>query len=154
MGAHTAQTRSPFTGAAGVAVILGGAALLLVLIQFAAGPFAPQDSLGTTIVDIASDIRDAAARKLAGEPKPEPQAPPWTIDRIMVVVALVAGGAALVVAAVGLLRGESPRALAVGAGLGAGAIVFQVAVWLALLIIGAMILVSILDNLGDILPGG
>jgi hypothetical protein len=134
-----------------LAFALGALGLLLVLVQLAAGPFAPQPSLETFVGETAAGIREAAARALAGEPAPPPEARPWDVDRLLRLAGAVAGGLALALAALGLLRGERRRAVAAGAALGAAAVTVQLVVWVALLICGVLLLGLILEHLGDIL---
>ena len=48
-------------------IAAGAAALLLAVVHFWAGPFAPQPSLETVVAESAVEIRDATVRALRGE---------------------------------------------------------------------------------------
>lgn len=136
-----------------IAFIAGAVALLLVLVQFYAGPFAPQQDAATSIGEIAAEIRQSAMRAMAGEPQPAPVTVPWDIDRVMALVAAVLAGGAIVIGLAGLLRGEMRRPASAAIGLGVAAVTFQFLTWLALLIAGVILLSAIIYNIGDILGG-
>lgn len=130
------------------AFLFGAASLLLVLVHFWSGPFAPQQSTGVSIGELAGEIKDSAIRSIKGEPQPAPEAEPWDIDRVLKAVAAVLTGGSVILALVSFLRHEPYRVGAFGITLGVGAILFQLFTWAILAIIGALIIIAIIESLG------
>lgn len=137
--------------AAGVGFFLGAAALVLVFVQFWAGPFAPQDSAGVSLGELAAVIKQAAIDKATGAPKPAPEPVPWDIDRVLrLVAALVAAGA--VICGVYSLVQRGPHRLAVSAiALGAAAATFQFFIMAFFAIVGLALIYMILSQFDGIL---
>lgn len=136
-----------------VSVALGALGLVLAMVHIFGGPFTPQPSIGTTIGDIAGDMRAAVLRAVRGEPQPAPQPVGWDIDRVLLLAAPLLGAAALVMAVVSAIARDGWRLPTYGAVLGLAAIVFQLFWWVAVLFAGAILLVAIIENLGEILGG-
>ena len=149
MTANTSIQPRPIAGIVGFA--LGAVALLLVLVHFWAGPFAPQQRMTVTVGEIAADIRQAAIRKLKGVPSPKPAPVAWDSDRILKLVAALLAGMAVIVGVASLVRRETWRPAVGGIALGGGAIAFQVFTWATLLVVGALILCVIIQNITGIL---
>jgi hypothetical protein len=101
--------------------------------------------------EIAGEMRAAALRAVNGEPQPAPVPRGWDIDRILMVAAPLLGVLAIVLSMVAALRREGLRFAGYGAALGVGAIVFQMVWWIAALIACVVLLVAIIENIGDIL---
>ena len=144
------QTR-PIAGFFGFA--LGALALILVLVHFWAGPFAPQQRASVTVGEIAGEIREAAIRKLKGTPQPKPVPAKWDSDRILKLVAAVLAGLAVVTSVAALVRREAWRPAVAGIALGTSAVAFQVFTWTILVLAGAIILYAIIHNIDGILGG-
>lgn len=140
----TATATSRFSHAA---LALGALALVLVVVHFFAGPFAPVQSTGTSVGELAAEIRDAGARALRGEAQPV-AARPWDADRILALVAAALGGLAVALGVVGFVQHEPRRAVIGGIALGSAAIVFQFFAWLALAILGVMIVMAVIQAIG------
>ena len=136
-----------------IGFLAGAAAFLLVLVQFYAGPFAPQQDVATSISEIAAEIRQSAMRAMAGEPQPAPVTAPWDIDRVLATAAAVLAGGAVILGLAALMRGELRRTASAAIGLGVAAVTFQFLTWLVLLIAGVILLSAIIYNIGDILGG-
>jgi hypothetical protein len=134
-----------------VAISAGALALAIAMIHVFGGPFAPQPSVGTTVGEIAGEMRAAALRAVNGEAQPAPEPRGWDIDRVLMLAAPLLGALAIVLAMVAALRREGWRLATYGAALGVGAIVVQMVWWIALLIAGTILLVTIIENIGDIL---
>ncbi len=133
-----------------VGFILGIASLVVILIQLSAF-FEPQEkSSGTIIGEIAADIKQSAARALAGEPAPEPTPPPRDYGIFITIAALCAAGIAVVLGGIGLYRNEPHRLSYMAVGIGVSAFVMQYVFWIAILICGVVLLVSIIGNLDSI----
>lgn len=150
MDAHAPTT--PFSIAA---MACGALGMFLALFVLYAGPFAPQPDIGTTIGEIAGNMRAAAQRAVQGLPQPEATvaAPAWDIDRVLMAAAPAFGVLGVVLALLAFVRREPWRAATCGLAISVGAIVVQVALIIALMIAGAMILVGIMQNIESILGG-
>lgn len=148
--AQTLNDRPAKCGLAGF--ILGIASLIVILIQFSTF-FEPQEkSSGSVIGEIAADIKQSAARALAGEPAPKPTPPPQEKDygQFITNAALVVAGLAVVLGGIGLYRNEPHRLSYLAVGIGISAIVMQYVFWLAVLACGAALLIAIIGNLDSI----
>lgn len=147
-------TFQPFSLSAGVIGFgIGAIGLMLVLVQFYAGPFAPQQSVGVVLGELAAEIRLSATNALEGRENPAAVASDWDIDRIMAAAAAVAAGLAIFLGLAGLIRGESRKPAAYAITLGVGAILFQLVAWAILLVAGVLLIIGVMDNIGDILGG-
>jgi hypothetical protein len=135
------------------AIVLGGLGLLLSMVVIFGGPFTPQPSVGETIGEIAGDIRASALRSLRGDEPAAPTPKAWNIDQILILTAPVLGALGILAAVVSALVRDPWRMPTYGALLGGSAIVFQFVWWLALLVCGVLLLVSIIENMGNILDG-
>ncbi len=130
---------------------LGALALIVVLVAFVGGPFAPQHAVGVTLGDIAAEAGKATLRNWFGMEQPAPQAAAWTIDRTLWLAGVVLGAIAILCGAIALLRRER-RDLAIWAvGLGISAVAVQFVATAIMLIIGALILCALIYALGDFL---
>ncbi len=146
---------NPVLGWSGFAI--GAAALILTIVVFWAGPFAPQQSAGVSIGELAADIAKSAARSVAGQPQPEPVSPPRDIDDYLEIVVGVLAGLAIVVGVAALIRYESRRVALSGIALGGLAVGFQLFTWTIMLIVGVLAISAIIyalrDAFGDIFGG-
>ena len=135
-------------------VAAGAAALLTVFVQIGAPMMEPQPSVGTQIGEIAGDIRRAAWDRFLGrEPAaPEPVQPKLT--DYLIYAAPVLGVLAIILSLVSGLKGENWRFPYYAAGLGGAAILFHFFWWALLMVLGVMLLIAIIENIGDIFGGG
>ncbi|MBO9423542.1 MULTISPECIES: hypothetical protein [Stappiaceae] len=136
---------------ASIGLLFGGCALLIVLFHFGAGPLDPQPTIGQTIGETAADIRQSAVRALKGEPQPEPEAQPWSLDRLLKTLGPILGGAAILLGTLAYVLREDRRLAASAIGIGAFAIGFQLFTWTILMVAGVILLFGIMYNLGSIL---
>lgn len=132
------------------AVLIGGLALILVFVQLVGPSFQPQPSAATQIGEIAGEMKRAAWKSFLGLPQPEPEAPSFSIWPYVALAAPILGVAAIVLALVSRVLGENWRYGVYGTCFGIAAIVFHFFWWVALLVVGMVILVSIIENFGDI----
>lgn len=131
--------------------MLGVASLIVILVQLSAF-FEPQaTNSGTVIGEIAAEIRQSAARALNGEPAPEPAPAPRDYRQFITLAALCAAGLAVALGGIGLYRNEPHRLSYMAVGIGISAFVMQYVFWLAVLICGVAVLISIIGNLNSIL---
>ena len=105
---------------------------------------------GSVIGEIAADIKQSTARALSGEAAPKPTPPPQDFGQLATIVALCAAGLAVMLGGVGLYRNEPHRLSYLAVGIGISAFVMQYVFWLAILICGIALLISIVENLGSI----
>jgi hypothetical protein len=135
----------------------GAAALILTVVLFWAGPFAPQQSTGVSVGELAAEIAKSAARSVAGQPQPEPVAPPRDIDDYLAIAVGVLAGIAVVLGVAALVRHEHKRAAVSGIALGGMAIGFQLFAYAIMLIAGALVVAAVVyalrDSFGDIFGG-
>lgn len=132
----------------------GAAGLLMVFVQIGAPMMEPQPSVGTQIGEIAGDISRAAWDRFLGRETAalEPAAP--KLVDYLVYAAPVLGVLAIILSMISGLRGENWRFSYYAAGLGAAALVFHFFWWAMLMVLGVMLLISIIENIGDIFGGG
>lgn len=131
-------------------IALGAVALLLVLVHFYAGPFAPQKPIERTVAETAVAIRDATVAALRGEEVEEDETSQrdFDIDRALAIFAAVLGGLAIILGVVGFAKGEPARAAGGAAVLGAGAIAFQFAIVAIGAIVLAILVAAVIGQLG------
>ncbi|MFT6074186.1 MAG: hypothetical protein ACJAZ1_001102 [Yoonia sp.] len=103
------------------------------------------------IGEIAADIKQSAARALSGEPVPETTPPPPDYSQVITAAAICAAGIAVVLGGIGLYRNEPHRLSYLSMGFGVSAIVMHYVFWLAILICGIALLISLIGNLDSIL---
>lgn len=134
-----------------VGFMLGAASLVVIVIQISF-LFGPQEkSTGSVIAEIAADIKQSAARVLSGDPEPKPTPPPTDYSQIVTIAAMGIAGLAVVLGGIGLYRHEPHRLSYLAVGFGFSAIMMQYVFWLAMLICGVALLISIIRNLDSIL---
>ncbi|MDG1339773.1 MAG: hypothetical protein P8P66_07250 [Paracoccaceae bacterium] len=137
--------------------ILGAIALLMVVLTiaqlFGQSQSASSTSIGTSIGEIAAEIRQAAQPKISGDQRPEVVQAPKTTDLrdVVVIIAYVLAGISIIAGGISLYRGEPATLAKITIALGLSAIVMQYAFWMALLICGMMIITAVINNIGDIL---
>jgi hypothetical protein len=140
-----------------IGFITGAAALILTIVVFWAGPFAPQQSAGVSLGELAADIAKSAARSVSGQPQPDPVAPPRDIDDYLDIAVGLLAGLAIVIGIAALVRDEQRRAAFSGIALGALAVGFQLFTWTVMMIVGALVVSAIIyalrDAFGDIFGG-
>jgi len=151
----TANSPAPMLGWAGF--LTGAAALLLTIVVFWAGPFAPQQAVGVTLGEIAADIAASAARSVAGQPQPAPVVQPRDIDDWLAIGVGALAGLAVILGLASFLRRERARVATSGMLLGGLAVGFQLFAWTVMMIAGALVLASLVyamrDAFGDIFGG-
>ena len=132
------------------AVLTGAVAVALVFLHIFAPSLQPAPSIGDQIGEIAGDIKRSAWRSFFGlsAPTPEPASVSWT--HYLGLIAPIMGLGAIVLSVVSGVRGENRRYVVYGTGLGAAAVVFHFFWWVTLVVAGVMLLVAILENIGDI----
>lgn len=124
----------------------GGVALIVTCIVMFAGPFAPQQSVGTTIGEIIGDISVSAFKTVRGEELPAPETAAWDIDRVLLITGPILAVLAFFTAIISAFKHDPRRLPTYGAVLGFSAIAMQFLWWLVLIIAGVALLISIMEN--------
>lgn len=137
--------------------VAGAAALILGLVVFWAGPFAPQQSAGVTLGELAAEIARSATRAAAGQEQPAAVAPARNVDDYLKTAIAVLAGLAIVLGMASFIRREGKRAAMAGITLGGLAIGFQLFTWTVMIIAGGLAIASLIysmrDVFGDLLGG-
>jgi hypothetical protein len=131
-------------------VLIGAIALVLVFVQIVGPTLDPGPSAATQVGEIAGEIKRSAWRTFLGLPKPEPEIEAVSAWTYLALPAPILGVLAVVLSLISALMRENWRYPVYGASLGAAAIVFQYVWWIALLVAGVLLLVAIIENIGDI----
>ena len=132
------------------AVLIGAFALILVFVQIVGPMMTPKPPVGSQVGEIAGEITRSAWRSLLGLPKPEPEVVPVPIWTSFGIVAPALGVIAIVLSVISGVSRENWRYSVYGTGLGVAAVVFNYFWWVALLIVGAALLIAIIENIGSI----
>ena len=153
----SATLKSPRATLGWLGFDVGSAALILTMAIFWAGPFAPQQSAGVTLGELAAEMAKSAARSVAGQPQPEPIAPTRTIDDYLQMGVAVLAGLSIILGIAGLIRHEQHRAAVSGITLGVLAVGFQLFTWAVMMVAGAIIIMGLVyamrDAFGDMFGG-
>jgi len=132
------------------AVISGAMALILVFVQMIGPTLEPSPSAGAQIGEIAGDIKRYALRSFLGLAKENPEPEPVSAFSYLALAAPIIGVLAVVLSVISGVTRANWRYPVYGTSLGTAAIVFQYFWWLAILIAGVLLLVAIIENIGDI----
>ncbi len=134
-----------------IAMAIATVALFLTVINWVAGPFNPAPPIEDQIVDTAVKIKEAAKRAVTGAPAPAPEKPPFDTDRAMQIAGISLSGLSMLVALIALSLREQKGPALIGFSLGGAVLMMTWLQWLALIIVGVIFIVAIMNNLGDIL---
>lgn len=132
---------------------LGAVALLAALFVFWAGPFAPQQSTGVSLGELAAEIGKSTLRAAAGMDQPDPVAPVRDLDDHLQVGVALLGGLAIILSVVGILRHEKMRPAIAGIAIGIGAILFQFFAWAFLAFLVVVLIAVLLNSFSDFFVG-
>lgn len=128
---------------------VGALVVSMLLISGALLP-EPQQSVGTTIGEIARDIKDAATGVFVEKPEPvAPKPKPFNPTPLLMILTPVLAGLAVVLGGISLFRHEPTPLPKYAIGLGIGAVLMQFAFWIAMLVCATLILTAIITNIGD-----
>lgn len=135
-------------------IALGGLALLLAMVHFYAGPFAPQQTLESLVAGKAVAIKESLLASLAGHQIPEKVSQTqYDADRILkIVTAVLAVGAVILGAIAGACK-ENPRAVSAAVMLGIGTLAFQIAMFAFGVIMTILLIVLVLSLISGIGAG-
>lgn len=131
----------------------GAAALFAALFVFWAGPFAPQQSTGVSLGELAAEIGKSTLRAAAGLEQPAPVAPTRDLDDFLQIGVAMLGGVAIVLSAIGLLRHEQMRPAIAGIVIGVGAILFQFFAMAFFALLGVLVIMALLNSFSDVFSG-
>ncbi|MEL7254435.1 MAG: hypothetical protein AAGL23_09700 [Pseudomonadota bacterium] len=136
------------------ALLTGSFALILAFAQMVGPMFEPQPSVGAQIGEIAGDIKRNAWNSFLGRSEAASEQAATSMWVYMAMVAPILAVIAIVLSVMSGIWRENWRFAVYGTGLGVAAITVQFLWWIALLMAGAMILVAIIENIGDIFSFG
>ncbi len=131
-------------------VLIGALALMLVFAELVGPTFESRPSAATQIGEIAGEIKRSAWRTLLGLPAPEREIRAASVWSYLAIIAPLLGLVAVSLSLISAVLRENWRYPVYGVSLGATAIVFQFLWWLALVICGVLLLVAIIENIGEI----
>ncbi len=133
--------------------LFGAIALLAAVAVFWAGPFAPQQTTGVSLGELAAETMKSAARNVAGLEQPEPAPVPRDLDDYLQIAVGLIGGLAVVLGTAALARHEARRPAIGGTVLGGCAILFQFFAWYAMALLGVLVIMALLNSLSDAFGG-
>ncbi len=145
------DTANPVFGWIGFCV--ASMALFAALFVFWAGPFAPQQSTGVSLGELAAEIGKSTLRAAAGMEQPEPVARARDLDDFLRIGVAMMGGLAIVVSVVGILRHEKRRPAIAGMVIGTGAILFQFFAFAFFAFLGVLVIMALLHSFSDFFDG-
>ncbi len=145
------QSASPVFGWIGFC--LAAMALFAALFVFWAGPFAPQQSTGVSLGELAAEIGKSTLRAAAGLEQPEPVAQTRDLDDFLQIGVAMLGGLAIVVSVIGILRHERMRPAIAGVCVGIGAILFQFFAFAFFAFLGVLVIMALLNSFSDVFSG-
>ncbi|MEM7320165.1 MAG: hypothetical protein AAF408_14225 [Pseudomonadota bacterium] len=132
------------------AVLTGAVAVILVFAQMIGPTFESGPSAATQVGEIAGEIKRSAWRTFLGLPSKEPEVTSVSGWNYVAMVIPVLGMVAILLSVISGVMRENRRYSVYGTSLGIAAVVFHYFWWVALLIAGVVLLVSIIENIGDI----
>ncbi|WP_425084808.1 hypothetical protein [Ruegeria profundi] len=142
------ETANPVFGWTGFC--LAAMALFAALFVFGAGPFAPQQSTGVSLGELAAELGKSTLRAAAGLEQPEPVAQTRDLDDFLQIGVAMLGGLAIVVSVIGILRHERMRPAIAGVSIGVGAILFQFFAMAFFAFLGALVIMALLHSFSDV----
>ncbi|WP_271951816.1 hypothetical protein [Ruegeria faecimaris] len=151
MDASIQNTNQPVFGWIGFSV--SAMALLGALFLFWAGPFAPQQSTGVSLGEVAAELGKSTLRSAAGLDQPEPLTPSRDLDDYLQIGVALLGGLAIVLSAIGILRHEKLRPAIAGIAIGIGAILFQFFAFAFFAFLGVLVIMALLNSFSDVFGG-
>ncbi|RDL19428.1 hypothetical protein [Serratia fonticola] len=127
-------------------IALGGLALLLAMVHFYAGPFAPQQTLESLVAGKAVAIKESLLASLAGQQIPEKVSRPhYDVDRILKIVTAVLAVGAVILGAIAAVCKDNSRAVSAAVLLGIGTLAFQIAMFAFGVIMTILLIVLVLS---------
>jgi len=132
-----------------IGILFGSIALMIALVSFWAGPFAPKPSLETMVVEKAVSIKQKAIEAFKGKKVEQDLVErTWDIDRIIDVVIPVIAVIAILFALFSFIKKEPIRVAGGAAALGISAIAFQFVAMYAMAFLAVLIIISIISTFG------
>ncbi|WP_420585693.1 hypothetical protein [Ruegeria sp.] len=148
---NASDTARPVFGWTGFS--LASMALFAALFVFWAGPFAPQQTTGVSLGELAVEIGKSTLRSAAGLDQPDPVAPVRDLDDFLQIGVAMLGGLAIVVSVTGILRHEKRRPAIAGVMIGVGAILFQFFAFAFFAMLGVLVIMALLNSFSDVFSG-
>ncbi|WP_298851662.1 hypothetical protein [uncultured Ruegeria sp.] len=136
-----------------VGFCIASLALFAALLAFWAGPFAPQQSTGVSLGELAAEIGKSTLRAAAGMEQPAPVAHARDLDDFLRIGVAMMGGLAIVISVIGILRHEKRRPAVAGMVIGTGAILFQFFAFAFFAFLGVLVIMAFLHSFSDFFTG-
>lgn len=130
--------------------LLAAFVFLAALVVFWAGPFAPQQQVGISLGQIASDIGKSALRGMAGLEQPAAKSVPLDLDDYLRLGIAVLGGVAVILGITALIKHEKKRPAIAAIALAGLTVTFQFFVWYAIAFLGVLLIWALLENFGEV----
>lgn len=146
MSVDTIQQRSIW---AWTSFALGAAAVVSALFVFWGGPFAPQQTTGVSLGELAAEIGKSALRSMAGSEQPAPIQQIRDLDDYLQIGVSMLGGFAIVFGSFAIVRRESLRPAVAGVLLGGAAVILQFFLWAFVALLGVLLIIAIVHSLSD-----
>lgn len=131
-----------------IGILLGAAALLLVLVSFWAGPFSAQPVLEVALLEQVDAVREASAAAWAGQASSAMAG--GNIDAAISIIIPTLGSLALILAVVACVKKEPYVFPSGAAALGGSAIAFQ---FIAMYAMGVLVVLVICVVLSSLISG-
>lgn len=129
-------------------ILLGSIALMMALVSFWSGPFSPQPTLETTVVEKATSIRQKAMDILKGKEVEKTYIQPsWNIDKTIHTAIPVISVFAILFGLFSFIKKESNRVAGGAAALGISAMAFQFIAMYAMALLVVLLIVAALSTL-------
>ncbi|KAG1651230.1 Inner membrane protein YidI [Nymphon striatum] len=130
-------------------ILFGSIALMMALVSFWAGPFSPQPTLETTVVEKATSLRQKAIDVLKGKEVEKTYIQPsWDIDKTIDTAIPVISVFAILLGLFSFIKKESNRVAGGAAALGVSAIAFQFVAMYAMALLAVLLIVAVLGAIG------
>lgn len=143
----------PGNGFGTAGFLFGAMALVLVLVVFVAGPFAPQPTTGATIGEIAGEAGKGMLRNWLGMEQPTTSRL-YDIDDALQLGVIIAGALAILLGLFAILRGERWRIAAFAIGLGVSSVAVQLLAMALGMILGALVICAVILAIASVFGGG
>ncbi len=137
-------------GLSGIA--LGTIALLIAVVSFWAGPFAPKPTVETEVAGKVFSLKKAVLKGLLSESSAKPTyqpEPKWNIDKTITVLIPVIAVFAMLLGLFSFINKEPIRVATGAAMTGLSAIAFQFIALYAFAIILVVVVIAVISALGD-----
>lgn len=130
-------------------IIVGTVALLIALVSFWGGPFAPQPTLEEAVAEKVLSLQNAAINALNGESIEDSYSQPkWDIDRVIDIIIPVVAVLSILMGVFSLIFKEPVQVAGCALALGFSAIAFQFIAMYAMALLFVLLVIAVFSSLG------